>query len=162
MKNKTLTVILVIVVGFIWYKVFFRIKGNLEAESAEQVQLVQQKKAFLAVARDTFNLKADYRDPFGNTKFQSAVVNQAPDEHQQLSERIKPKEKEPTRWPTIKYYGQIRDRASNDPLGIISIDGFKHNMRKGEQVYDGILIRTIGRDSIVIRYKKETKTFWRN
>jgi hypothetical protein len=34
-------------------------------------------------------------------------------------------------------------------------------MREGEKLYDGILLKAIGRDSMVIVYKREKRTFWR-
>lgn len=160
MKNKALTYLLVAVVGFIWYKVFFRVKGSLFGDEIEIVQPNNPLASYEVAARDTFSLAANYRDPFGETKLANTTLPEelatAP-----IIER-RPIPKPVISWPQIKYFGQVRKTTSSKPLAIISIDGYQHTLRKGEFIYDGIEIKTIGRDSIVIRYNKENRIFWRD
>lgn len=158
MKNKALTYVLLAVVAFIWYKVFFRVKDNLFGEEEQSTELRREEPQLPTIQRDTFELLADYRDPFGETKRQTQMINP---EVQQVVQAPKPP-KPQIIWPKIVYYGQVRRTTSKNPLGILSIDGYKHTLRRGEQVYDGIAIKAVGRDSIVIRYNRQTKIFWRD
>lgn len=162
MKNKALTGILLVVVGFIWYKVFFRVKDNLFGEGAD-VEIPQpQQVQFNAIQRDTFQIDLSYRDPFGETNRNRPVQTAQQNAPQPVVNNRLRQAKPVFQWPNIQYFGQVRRTTSKNPLGIVSIDGFKHHMRKGDQIYDGITVKSIGRDSIVIRYKKKTKTFWRD
>lgn len=161
MKNKALTGILLVAVGLIWYNAFFRVKNSLfgEEETFNQRSL-ESPISFASLSRDTFSINLEYRDPFGETKrsYQSEVPENKPAEQvRNVVRRVKPS----VNWPVITYFGQVRRTNSKDPLAIIGIDGYKHTMRKGEKVYDGITIQSIGRDSLVIFYQKEKKIFWR-
>ncbi len=161
MKNKALTGILLVVVGLIWYNAFFRVKNSLfgEDETFNQ-RSFENPISFASLSRDTFSINLEYRDPFGETKrsYEAEAPQNDPAARTRIVERrIKPV----INWPVIVYFGQVRKTNSKDPLAIISIDGYKHTMRKDEKVYDGIAIRAIGRDSLVIYYQKEKRIFWR-
>lgn len=161
MKNKGLTYALLIVVGIIWYKVFFRVLSNIQDDEEFVVQPNQSNGTLLSIHRDTFTLNASYRDPFGGSLKQhesTAIVNAPPVINTQKIKAQKVKEQ----WPSIKYKGLLRKTSSNNPLAIIYIDGIQLQMRKGEEVFDGILIKSIHRDSVVIVYQKEKKVFWRD
>jgi hypothetical protein len=120
-----------------------------------------QPFSFSNLSRDTFSINLDYRDPFGETE-----KSYSPEPPQSSSEnpnnaplkRVIPRT---VQWPEIVYYGQVRKTTSKDPLAIISIDGYKHTIRKGERLYDGIKINSIGRDSMVVVYQKEKRVYWR-
>ncbi len=160
MKNKALTYLLIAVVGFIWYKVFFRVKGSLFGDEVQIVQPNNPRTRYQVTSRDTFPLQANYRDPFGETK-PTPVSNSEEIPSAPPIER-RPTPKPVISWPQIKYFGQVRKTTSSKPLAIISIDGYQHTLRKGESIYDGIEIKAIGRDSIVIKYNKENRVFWRD
>jgi hypothetical protein len=161
MKNKALTGILIIVVGFIWYKAFFRVKdGFFSGETEVAIPLRSQPLSFASLSRDTFAINLDYRDPFGETK-KSYSAEPPQIDPRQIKRSISRPVKQGINWPTIVYFGQVRRTTSKDPLAILSIDGYKHTMRKGERLYDGILVKSIGRDSLVIFYQRERKVFWR-
>lgn len=160
MKNKALTGILIVVVGFIWYKAFFRVKDNFFGENTEVAPPVRnQPISFASLSRDTFSINLDYRDPFGETKKSYAPV--PPQNATPVRTAPRPVRRG-VQWPAIVYYGQVRRTTSKDPLAILSIDGYKHTMRRGEKLYDGILLKAIGRDSMVIVYQKEKRVFWRD
>lgn len=162
MKNRALTVVLVLVVGFIWYKAFFRVKDSFfgEDEAATNLRPNDQPVIFASLSRDTFAINLDYRDPFGETKrsYDAAppTTIQVPNK-QPAAVRVK----RGVDWPAIVYYGQVKRTTSKDPLAILSIDGYQHTMRQGEKIYDGITVKAIGRDSMVITYQKERRVFWR-
>jgi len=161
MKNKALTGILIVVVAFIWYKAFFRVKDGFFGEETEIVPPTRNKPiSFASLSRDTFSIQLDYRDPFGETK--KSYNASAPQEAQQPANLpVSRPIKRGVSWPDIKYYGQVRKTTSKNPLAILSIDGYQHTLRKGEALYDGIVVKSIGRDSLVVVYQKETRVFWR-
>lgn len=160
MKNKALIYILIPVVGFIWYKVFFRIKSNVVGDDTEIVQPNRSLQQFEAAQRDTFDMELEYRDPFGEMKRKARTEPVASNSASPPVVNRKPKHI--MRWPSILYKGRIKQTSNNKQHALIEIDGFLHRMRLGESVYDGIVVKGIGRDSIVIRYKKQTKTFWKS
>lgn len=160
MKNKALTGILLVVVGVIWYKAFFRVKDSFFGEETSAVSSpLNQQLSFASISRDTFSINLDYRDPFGETE-KSYLAEPPQSDVPQNRPAVAPI-KRGVDWPSIVYFGQVRKTTSKDPLAILSIDGYKHTMRKGENIYDGIVVKAIGRDSLVIRYKNEQKVFWR-
>lgn len=161
MKNKALTGILLVVVGFIWYKAFFRVKDGFFGDATEIVAPIQnQTISFANLSRDTFAINLDYRDPFGETK--KSYSAEPPQTDLQQAQRSVSRPAVPrVNWPEIVYFGQVRRTTSKDPLAIISIDGYQHTIRKGESLYDGILVKAIGRDSLVVTYAKEKRIFWR-
>ena len=160
MKNKTLTYILLIVVALIWYQVFFRVTGNLFSEDEVVVQSNNQGSFMAAVERDTFDLQANYRDPFGEAKKVAEVpINNQP----QPPIKNKPRPAAPkTVWPPIEYYGMVKRTESKTPLAILKVDGIQLMLRRGEEMFNEITLKEIGRDSIQVLYKKEKRTFWRD
>lgn len=160
MKNKALTYGLLIVVAIIWYQVFFRVKGNLFGEDEALASTDGIRHELPSLARDTVDLKVNYRDPFGMIKKSSQSV--------QLNDGnigvAKPRPKPPkpqTVWPSLKYFGLVQKTHSKKPLAIVSVDGIQLMLRKGEEVFDGIYIVKIERDVITIRYRKEIKEVFR-
>ena len=162
MKNKTLTGILIVVVGFIWYKAFFRVKDGFFGDETKIVAPIMSRPiSFANLSRDTFSINLNYRDPFGETQ---KLYSPPPSETvTKLVNRTTPRPvKQAVNWPDIVYFGLVRRTYSKDPLAIIGIDGYKHTLRRGEKLYDGILLKAIGRDSMVVIYQKEKRVFWRN
>ena len=160
MKNKGLIYGLLIVVAFIWYKVFFRVLSNFTDEEVTIVEPNASKPLIGSVHRDTFTLVANYRDPFGGKAkavpvAPPVVPNQAP---VNVAPVVK-KQKEP--WPKIQYKGMLRKTTSTNPLALIYIDGIQLQMRKGESVFDGITLVSVLRDEIVVRYQGEKRSFFR-
>jgi hypothetical protein len=160
MKNKGLIYALILVVAAIWYNVFFRVVSNLSGDDADVVAPNETRATFSSIDRDTFSLQANYRDPFGGS---TVAVNAAPlDAPIRIAAPVvKPiKVKEP--WSVIRYKGLVRKTSSSDPLAIIYIDGIQMYMRKGDVAFDGITLKTVHKDSIVVWYKKEKRVFWRD
>jgi hypothetical protein len=156
MKNKSLTYVLLVVVAVVWYKVFVRVASNFGSE--EFVENSRNKAPSIHVhSRDTFQLLANYRDPFGASKREMAQV--AP---QELPPPTYIKPKQVDYWPKIQYKGLIRKSDSTNPLALVYIDGNALQMRKGEIVFDGIKIMGVFRDSLIVQYKKSKRTFYRD
>ena len=160
MKNKALTYVLIAVVALIWYNAFFRVKENLFGDDEIELEGIQHiEPQFPEIHRDTFLLRANYRDPFGETSAQQ----ESSDTAKQQPQPPAPKPPKPSvAWPDIVYFGQVRKTHSSNPLAILSVDGYRHTIRRGDKLYDGLMLKTVERDSIVIRYHGKMRTFWRN
>ncbi len=61
-------------------------------------------------------------------------------------------------WPAIKYYGIVQKTSSKKPRALISIDGTMYKIYVNEEIFDGIVIQSIKRESMVVSFQKETKT----
>jgi hypothetical protein len=159
MKNKGLTYVLLIVVGIIWYNVFFRIKDNLMTEDSPVVPSLQQKQSIISLTRDTFELHANYRDPFRSSKKEASVsTEQIPQPTQPIIHLPKVVEPpKPRRWPKMKYYGIVKNQHAKSPLCIISIDNMLFNLREGEEAYDRIVVKKIYGDSVLIVQEKHKR-----
>ena len=155
MKNKALTYILLIVVAIVWYQVFFRVKGNWFGEDEELAETQVIAHDLPSLARDTVELDVSYRDPFGITKRKAVNLDL---NAQSLAQAKRPKpQKQQIVWPVITYFGMLQKTYSNKPLAIVSMDGIRLMLRKGEEVFDGVYIVKITRESITLKYKKELK-----
>lgn len=162
MKNKGLTYILLIVVGIIWYNVFFRIKGNLEEDEVQNTNSFSES-LYKVKERKEFVLNASYRDPFSGIK--APVVTSNENNTSPPAPIIRePKIIPPPRihhWPKVSFYGIVKKHNSKTPLGIINIDNMLFNLREGEVVLDGIKIKKIYRDSVLLEQGKNEKMFVR-
>ena len=136
-----------------------RVKSNLSAEEEAALAGNTDLPNYRPIERDTFELNAAYRDPFGTTPKMEATLPQ--DAPFRMEPAPIPRKVEAP-WPAIKYYGLVRKTNSNDPLGIVSIDGMQLHLRKGDAVFDDVQIKSITRDSVVVQYKKNKRTFYRN
>ena|GEM_PF-1099554 len=165
MKGKGLTYALVLIVGVIWYQVFIRVKSNLVADEATTTSLTGTANGKRLSKREQFSLQANYRDPFtGNLSAASdnaaaPVVNNLPP---QFIEPPQPKPKPlPPQWPAIRYYGLVRKTTSSLPRTLLNIDGAFYQLKQGDAVLDNILVKKTYRDSVVINYRKQNRTFYK-
>ncbi len=159
MKNKGVTYLLLLVVAVIWYQVFFRLKSTLEDDGLPTLLVDDYKINANNFIRDTFTLKANYRDPFdGKLSFIADTVKK-----KTVSTTIKEKPiQRVEKWSQINYYGLMRKIESKNPLAVIKIDNQQFFLRKGDEVYDGYKVLSIYRDSVLIEYKRKSKYFYKN
>jgi len=159
MKNKSLTYVMVVVVGIVWYNVFFRIKSNLAGDDATILLPNAQPLAVKAHERDTFALHANYPDPFRGGSNVAATLTAdmlAPPPAPVYQE---PKAPKVEYWPRVQYFGLVKRTESKKPLCIINIDDMLFYLREGESVSDNYVIRKIFRDSVIIQHNKTRRTF---
>lgn len=159
MKNKALTYVLLIVVGIIWYQVFFRVKDNLLGEETTIPKPNEMLASVNIISRDTVALNIDYRDPFRYKKGAriSSAVN---DMNRPLSNtpQVARPQKPTFVWPKITYHGLIRNRSSKAPLALVRVDGLVYNLRERDEIFNSIYVKSIGTNELVVRYKKHTQT----
>jgi hypothetical protein len=147
MKNKGVVYILLVVVGIVWYNVFFRIKDNFFTEEA-----VVPTSENRTLKRPTF-----HRDTFhGVTKIEE-VKPQEPMVATFTPPRYTPPPPKPHHWPKIKYFGLLKSEQSKSPLCILQIGNSMYNLREGEVTYDNIEVRRITRDSVILAQGKYGK-----
>lgn len=158
MKNKRFTYVLLVVVGFIYFKLFVRISSNISEETDLPVAQIDEMKIGDIKSKKTFRLKANYADPFLKTEraVKKPTINNT-------NENLAPpppkkKEKPPVYWPVIKYYGLVQKTTSKKPRALVSIDGTMYKIYPNEEIFDGIVIKSIQRKNIVVSFQKETKT----
>ncbi len=121
----------------------------------------QMKIDLKSRVKDTFPLKANYRDPFEGTteKPVVAIVDPSMQQMQQQPVKLPPPPPRPHQWPKVKYYGIVQKNTSKKPLCIVNIDDMLFNLREGDYILDGYMIKTVYRDSVVIQYKKQKRCF---
>ncbi len=161
MKSKALTYVMLIVVGIIWYQVFFRVKNNLMGDDTEVPKPNQANISVNAIARDTVELNVDYRDPFHYDKVVKGVSLVSDAQLAQTTPKpIKPRKRKPQFvWPKVSYHGLIRNRSSKHPLALVRVDGLVYNLRKGEEIFNGIIVKDISTDQVVLRSGRNEASF---
>ena len=153
-----------IVVAVIWYQVFIRVKSNIATDEAPVTANVGAPGGKPLLPREQFQLKANYRDPFTGDLSGAAepAAVTPPPVTQSFTEPPVPKPKPlPPQWPAIKYYGFVRKTTAVLPRTLLHIDGSFYQLKQGDAVLDNILIKKTYRDSVVINYRKQNRTFYK-
>ncbi len=157
MKNKRFTYVLLVVVGFIYFKLFVRISDNISEEANLPVAAVDEMKLDDIRSKKSFHLMANYPDPFLKTaRIVAKPGTDIPNEN--IPKPVVKKEKPVVYWPAIKYYGIVQKTSSKKPRALISIDGTMYKVYSNEEIFDGIVIKSIKRESMVVSFQKEIKT----
>lgn len=162
MKNKRFTYVLLVVVGFIYFKLFVRISDNISEDSTIPVAQGDEMKIEDIRSKKSFQLKANYPDPFLKSA-RIAQKNTAGLDPNALPPEPKPKKEKPVvYWPIIKYYGLVQKTSSKKPRALLSVDGVIYKIYPNDEIFEGFLIKTIKRESITISYQKEVRTILLN
>lgn len=149
---------MLVVVGFIYFKLFVRISSNISEETSLPVNQVDEMQIRDIQSKKDFHLKANYADPFlKGGGIPSKVTAAVPGENMQPVPPPK-KEKPVVYWPAIKYYGIVQKSSSKKPRALLSIDGVMYKIYPNDELFDGLTIKSIKRESIVVYYQKETRT----
>lgn len=160
MKNKRFTYVLIAVVGFIYFKLFVRISSNMSDDSGIPAPIQEQLQVEHIKPKKDFHLRANYPDPFLKNSGMSTnpqPVNPAANEN--IPKPPPPKKEKPVvYWPAIKYFGIVQKTSSKKPRALISVDGVMYKIYPNEELFDGLMVKSIQRESIVVWFKKETKT----
>jgi len=159
MKSKGFTYILLIIVAIIWYNVFFRVKSNLMGE--EKLFSINDKGNYSVpiTKKDTFKLKANYKDPFGNINndfLTSKNKDQALLDELSTLSKIPPEIKKII-WPQIEYKGLIKKSSSEEALCLLKINGELFNLLKGDYFLDNLFLKDVNKDYIEVEYNAESK-----
>jgi len=114
--------------------------------------------------RDTFSLASLNRDPFlGKTTKKHKAISINNSSKIKVSNKIsKPtSSKISTSIPTIQYYGIIKSSSKKDELVIVKINNIVQKLRLNSE-YNGVRIKKVFKDSILISYNDKTVSVKRN
>ncbi len=149
--NKVLIVSLLLIWSVVGYKLISNFFGKNEVKSissmddAKYVNIKIKKK-------EVIDLPTILRDPFlGNytlPKKETATK-------QHIQKGLK---KYNTPWPQIQYYGFVKGENNNNPLVLLRVNNNLERIRKGNKI-DGLLIKEIYKDSILVVFENEKRIF---
>lgn len=158
-KGRKFTYLLIGAVGIVWgvivYKVFFNNSGDdyqLKISTAPNKDEVYDQ---YVVAKDTFKLALDYRDPFlGTMEIAPSIAKKGlPVVAGNLLLRpAKPM----IDWNSIKYSGYIMNPLSKGPVSIVTVRGVEKMMTVGE-VFQGLKLIRNKKDSILVSWQGAKK-----
>jgi Tfp pilus assembly protein PilP len=139
----------ILIWGFIFYKIFFAVKGDDEISPAKEFAIHQQGSNSL----DTFSIAADYRDPFV-VKHVSVTSSQPKTAAQPAVKKPEPLAAKP--WPQVGYTGMIRSHKTNVPIAMLQLNGQTYTVKAGE-AFEEIQVIRILRDSVELKFGKEKR-----
>ncbi len=167
-KNKVLTRVMIVVVVTIYGTIFYRSMSgpSVEDEISNGSQIADFSPYLYK--KDSFSLELPLNDPFSKSDrymmTQVARVTAAPVQSNTVRNFVRgqvpliAKEKV---WPTIKYFGFIKNTEKNEKLSFLSINGKLLKIAKMDQ-YEEVAISNIYKDSIQLVFAGEQKTFFKN
>lgn len=166
MKNRPLTISLLVAVVAIWAWIMYSVFDYMESPD-----VITAKKKIVAGNRkeDTsavdYVLALNYKDPFLKKEYAAFKAEQTPTSYvpdrssvnNNPSEKINQTEtvKEEIPVPAINYVGRIQNAKLNKPIAILLIDNKEYMMQEGE-TKDGVLLKGIMNDSVKIIFSKKT------
>lgn len=153
MKNKATTYFMVAVVAIIWGIVVYKIFFNTDSDATEEILLPVKAMVKDTSKVETYELLADYRDPFLTSAGRPLMRDTAA--------RVKKVEPKPVvqkmvAWPTVGYKGVITSKSKK--LGIVIINNAQKLVEPGDSVSQ-ILVLKIFPDSVLLNNGNEIKTF---
>jgi len=162
--KKNINIVLIIVVLALWGTAGYRyVKNYLIQDTNITAKFSEFKTVDFNIKRDTFLLTPLPRDPFLNKIYTRSVVVTDSKKNTRLS-KLKVNTTSHISivipWPDVKYYGFIKS-GKNSELALIKVNGVLIKMHKGDSE-NGLAIKEIYKDSIVLVYNKQRKIFIHN
>lgn len=165
MKNKVLTISLLIAVVSIWAWIMFSVFDYMDSPD----KISMNKKTIVSVIlTDSVEVESvldlDYKDPFLKKEYSAikrlstnTVSNIRSVEKSRTNHNSKYKNEivsENILIPTVKYAGRIQNAKLNKPIAILFINNKEYMMQEGE-VNDGVLLKEITKDSVKVAFSKK-------
>lgn len=158
MKNKKALYILVPLVLGIWSLIIFRVFDLTQNQSMViNKNVLPIIKSDTLMYRKTEKLLLNYTDPFLKNIPKKSVSENQSGTVSLFKTNPEPK-KRVVNWPEIKYRGIIANK--NKRLAIIKINNRKV-VTASNKTINGITVKTIYNDSVIIEKEKEFKTFYK-
>lgn len=169
MKNKPLTISLLVAVVAIWAWIIFSVFDYMESP---EVAATKKKTVVSTIKKETntaeYVLALNYKDPFLKKEYfsltnqnQSAQNNNRPPGNNSpavASVKREPKESSVSKpeipAPTISYVGRIQNAKSNKPIAILQIADREYMMQVGEE-NNGVMLKKIMSDSVQVMFSKK-------
>ena len=163
---------LLVASALVWGWVFVKIFNVIFKEESKTVTLLKKKIVSNSFeAKDTFELLANYKDPFLKRKSNSVVRdysynNSAPTQNSSTvrkNREIKKivKEEKVIDWSFIKYKGRITRKSTGKILSLININGGDYSLEDGKEIQLVTLIKSHP-DSIQVEFDGVKKYIKRN
>ncbi|MEN1784414.1 MAG: hypothetical protein AAGF77_04665 [Bacteroidota bacterium] len=142
-KNAKTYVLLAIVAG-VWGLIAYRVVGSLSSEPVESTALAPLvTKSLSPIQRDTFLIRADYRDPFLGTMPKAKTVKP--------KRTLKPKKPAPPQL-AIAYVGTIRNSSAKDHIYFVTIAGTQYLLQQGKQA-EGVTLVSGTEHDITVKHE---------
>ncbi len=164
-KKSTQAVLLVFVLG-VWGVIFFRIFSKLtDDDTANLPYDIPDSRITANQVADTFQLLANYNDPFLNKAAGSdrgishegaATVPQ----NNTVKQGVRPVSLPVAQQTQVKYMGMIRNNASKKKVAVISVNG-KSSLVQENESFDNIKLLKLYKDSVLVLIGKQ-KLYIRN
>ncbi|WP_306639601.1 hypothetical protein [Sanyastnella coralliicola] len=158
MKNKAMTIVALVAVLIIWgliaYRLFFQGEGPQVTWQMPDVEM----SADTYEPMKEYQLIGDYRDPFlGKRRRPSSSTTTSTPVSKPKPQNIILEPEVP--WPQVEYRG-VNNAQGGDPLIFLRINGVDQLGFMNEPL-QGITPIEVYRDSIILEFNEERKTFIR-
>lgn len=166
MKNRPLTISLLVAVVAIWAWIMYSVFDYMESPDT----ITAKKKTLVSdIKKDTvttdYVLALNYKDPFlkkeyavykdvSRTVTNDYAVSEPGNRSIQKKENKKELVKEEIPIPVINYVGRIQNAKVKKPVAILLIDNKEYMMQEG-QTNDGVLLQGIMNDSVKVVFSKK-------
>jgi hypothetical protein len=168
MDKKLRTRILIAIVAIVWVYNIYRTYENYQVkEEMASSDTGYQLPSFspLMFNKDSFDLELPGIDPFlkkPSKKLSSNSVSTGIAQNSISPSKNKKKPpkvvvNESVQWPSIKYFGFVKNRNKENELCLVQINGRNHKLSKGDRFAE-VLISSVYRDSIQVVFAGEEKT----
>jgi hypothetical protein len=161
-SKKTINIALIVVVLSLWGTVMYKYVNRFfkNDESALAQVSNYENNTVSIIEKDTFELQPLTKDPFLNKVFtraiaQSKIVRTTP----KIKTVTKPKEVVP--FPRVQYFGYIKSEDKKEKLILLKINNRLERVRLNSTV-DGLVVKNIYKDSVLVYFNKETRSFIKN
>ncbi|MGV7108099.1 hypothetical protein [Flavobacterium sp. U410] len=162
MTKKHINIVLIAVVVALWGTVLYKYVNRFFADN--EIAYTPQEfstPVITQIKKDTFNLQPLNRDPFLGKIL--AKKEEAPRQRRIVQpsspkKSVEPKAVKP--FPSVKYFGYIKSQDKNEELILLKVNNRLERVRLNSDI-DGLLVKKIYKDSVVVSYGKETRSFKR-
>ncbi len=144
------------IVILVWGYAFYKLFGSFFATPNYAKPITNEVINIEEIQKDTFDIVANYRDPFlGEKPRQKQVYSSNNQSNKPKTVKIEKKAEQP--WPTITYKGMIKNNNSDRRVGIAMINGKEYLVKQGDEI-QSVKFMAIGKQTIEVSFQKEKKT----
>jgi len=164
MKKKTLSIVLGIVVLFVWYKVIASFFGDNSTDQVFQPQKSYDDIDFSAlVFNDSIpQPHLNYRDPFLGSVNYDRKSNNARRTKKRIpsgNESSKGNSENKLKWPKISYHGFVKVHGNNSSMILLKINNQLVQISEGDHYESTLHVQKAYRDSILLEMNGDKKVF---
>lgn len=158
MKNKKVLYILLPLAIIIWGVIIYRIYTSLQKKETKVALSDNISSAPKSLyENEEFTLEANYRDPFLGQKIE-VVQNKLPNPKPISNPEVKPVMEKI--WPNLVYKGIIKNLKSSKQMILMEMNGNEFILKGGDTI-NGLQLKRITKDSILVAFGKDLKTFYK-